>query len=453
MNTSLIVHLGIGAFTRAHQAWYLQHLIDRGETSWTMVVGSIRADTAPLLDALDAQAGAYTLEMVTPDGARTYEKIAAISEVVRFEPHAEKLIAAAARPKTKIVSFTVTESGYYLDPQGVLDLAHADVAADLEGGRTTIYGTLAGIVAARSRANAGPVTFLNCDNLRGNGTLIEGALGAFLRESGEPELAAWTAANATFPNAMVDRITPRSTDEVRTRVRAATGFDDRCPVMSEDFAQWVIEDHFAAGRPAWETVGAELVEDVAPYENAKLRILNASHSVISWAGTLAGFTYIHEATVDPRIHEIAHAYVTQNVIPTLRPSPIDLDAYRDVVLDRFRNPFIADTIARVAADSTAKIGGFFVPTIDAAATLGLPLESSAAVVALYFAFLERLHAKRLPYAYADGALELARLDETFSQPDPLATLLQNGRVFGPLATNAAFHRAVTLAVAGLGALR
>ena len=297
----VILHIGAGSFHRAHQAWYLHRLIESGDRRWSLTVGNIRGDMNPVLEALAAQGGAYTLETVTPQGERAYETVRSITKVVPWSADLDALVAAGAAPECKIVSFTVTEGGYYLDEHDRLDTANPDIAADLKGARTTIYGALAAILGARMKGNAGKLTLQNCDNLRSNGDRFKAGMLEFLRLREETALRDWMSANTSCPNSMVDRITPRPTPDVRERVKAATGFDDRAPVMGEAFIQWVIEDHFCAGRPAWETVGAEMVESVLPYEEAKIRILNATHSCIAWAGTLVGLQYIHEGALDAEI--------------------------------------------------------------------------------------------------------------------------------------------------------
>lgn len=217
------------------------------------------------------------------------------------------------------------------------------------------------------------------------------------------------------------------------RVKAATGFDDRCPVMAESFIQWVIEDHFIAGRPAWEDVGAEMVESVHAYEEAKIRILNASHSGIAWAGTLLGMQFIHEGTQDDEIRRYAYDYVTHDVIPALTPSPLDLEKYRDVVLERFGNPHIQDTNQRVAADGFSKIPGFLAPTFsDVFKAAGSP-DDTAALVALFFRFLERWHLGKLPYTYQDGVMDPATAHAMFEADDPLLKLCQDRLLWGGMA--------------------
>lgn len=454
MDHCTILHLGLGAFHRAHQAVYLQRLLDAGEQGWRLAGGNIRPEQAELLQALARQGGAYTLETVTPAGLRSYQRIHAIGEVLPYAPGLAALVARGADPATRIVSFTVTEAGYALDGAHRLDLGHPEVLADLarvrrgEAGES-IYGAVAAILRARRAAGAGPLTLLNCDNLRHNGTRFRAALLDFLQAAGEPALADWTQRNTSCPNAMVDRITPRPPPELRARVRAATGIDDAAAVTGESFIQWVIEDDFIAGRPPWERVGVELVESVQPYEEAKIRILNASHSCIAWAGTLAGLQYIHEGTAVPAIRQMAYDYVSDDVIPCLdrpgRPSPLDLAAYRDVVLERFANPAIADTNQRVAADGFAKIPGFIAPTVRERLAHGEGIAAVALLPALFLAFLQRWHAGTLPYAYQDQGMDPAQAHAICAAPDPVAALAAERPLWGDLAGEARLLAALRLA--------
>jgi D-arabinitol 4-dehydrogenase len=438
--SNVILHLGAGAFHRAHQAWYL-HRVNAsavpGETHWTLTVGNIRADMNAVLEALAAQNGTYTLETVTPQGERAYETIRSIEHVVPWSPSLDGLVAAGADPACKIISFTVTEGGYYLDEHDRLDTSNPDLATDLAGAHTTIYGALAAILDARRARGAGPVTLQSCDNLRSNGERFEAGMRAFLAARGQTALAEWFETNTTSPNSMVDRITPRPTPDVRERVKAATGFDDACPVMGEAFIQWVIEDRFRAGRPAWERVGAELVDTVLPYEEAKIRILNASHSSIAWAGTLVGLSYIHEGTADTDIRRFAHEYVTEDVIPCLTPSPLDLARYRDVVLDRFSNPYIQDTNQRVAADGFSKIPGFIAPTLAECFARGIEPRATAMLPALFFRFLDHWRQGALPYAYQDGVMDAEATRAFFSGPDPLAEFCGSRLLWGGMAQSPA----------------
>ncbi len=455
-----ILHLGLGSFHRAHQAVYLQALHDAGDTRWSLAGANLRPDMAEVLAALRAQGGRYTLETISPAGEVRYQRIGSIREVLPFESDLAGVIALGADPATRIVSFTVTEAGYYLDADHRLDPAFAELAADIERARRgesgqTIYGAVCAILRARRDAGAGPVTLLNCDNLRHNGERFRGGLLEFIERAGDPALRDWTAANTTSPNAMVDRITPRPPPELRERVRAATGWDDAAPVTGERFIQWVIEDDFIAGRPAWETVGVELVASVQPYEEAKIRLLNATHSCIAWAGTLVGLQFIHEGTHTPAIREMARRYVTDDVIPVLgtpgAPSPVDLPAYRDVVLERFGNPAIRDTNQRVAADGFSKIPGFIAPTVRERLARGEPIEAVAMLPALFLAFLGRWHRGALPYTYQDQGMDPAVAHAMCEAADPVAAFCADAGLWGDLAGDARLIDAVRRAGARVDA--
>lgn len=435
MNT--ILHLGLGSFHRAHQAVYLHQLQQTGDHRWALAGGNIRADMKDTIDALIAQHGAYTLETVTPHNERSYTRITSIQTVVPFDAELSGLVAIAADANTRIISFTVTEAGYYLDAKNQLDLNFADLSADVAAVKAgepvrTLYGALTTLLRARKQANAGPVTLLNCDNLRHNGERSRGGLLQFLSLVGDSALLVWVQANTSSPNAMVDRITPRPTPEVRARVLAATGVDDPVALMGESFIQWVIEDNFIAGRPEWETVGVEMVDSVQAYEEAKIRLLNATHSCIAWAGTLVGYTYIHEGTLDPVIRQFAYDYVTDDTIPVLLPCPIDLEKYRDVVLDRFGNPAIADTNQRVAMDAFSKIPAMIAPTVRDRLARGETINSVSMLPALFLAYLQRWHAGQIPYTYEDQAMDPKVAHAICASSDPVAAFCADTVLWGPL---------------------
>ena len=452
----LMLHLGLGSFHRAHQAVYLQRLHEQGDLRWQLAAGNIRPDMAETIAALQSQGGAYTLETVSPAGERVYQRISAISRVIAHDPALAGLVAAGADPATGIVSFTVTEAGYYLDAGNRLDFSYPDLAADLAAARQgraggTVYGALTAILRARRAARAGPLTLLNCDNLRHNGDRARSGLLQFIEAAGDSALLDWVTQHTTSPNAMVDRITPRPTAEVVARVQAATGAHDPAALMAEHFIQWVIEDRFAAGRPAWETVGVQMVESVDAYEEAKIRLLNASHSGIAWAGTLVGHRFIHEGTRDPAIRRLAFDYVTDDVIPVLdrpdKPSPIDLAAYRDVVLERFGNAGVADTNQRVAMDGFSKIPGFIVPTIRERLAQGASIASVAMLPALFLAYLQRWHQGRIPYTYQDQAMDPAVAHAICEAADPVAAFAADAALWGPLAGDARLLAALRAATA------
>lgn len=438
----VMLHLGLGSFHRAHQAAYLQALMETGDKRWSLVGTNIRPDMAQVLTALKAQDGAYTLETVSPAGEYRYQRIEAIRQVLPFDATLRTATEVAAQPSTRIISFTVTEAGYYLGPNGQLDTQAPDVQADLQKLRAgqagnTIFGAIAAMLRARMAANAGPVTLLNCDNLRHNGDRFRAMLRAFLDLLGDAPLLAWMLANTSCPNSMVDRITPRPPPELRERVRKATGWDDAAPVGGESFIQWVIEEDFANGRPEWEHVGVEMVKSVAPYEEAKIRILNGSHSCIAWAGTLAGMQYIHDGALTPDIRRLAYAYITDDVIPCLdkpgQPSPVDLPRYRDVVLERFGNAQVRDTNQRVAMDAFSKIPGFIAPTVRERLAAGQSINSVAVLPALFLGFLQRWHQGKLPYEYQDQAMDPAVAHAICESTDPVAAFCADASLWNELA--------------------
>ena len=436
----IMLHLGLGSFHRAHQAVYVQKLIDSGDDSWELAGGNLRADMLDVIEALQKQNGQYTLETVAPNGERFYDKITAIRHVIPFDENLSGLVTMGSSPDTRIISFTVTEAGYYLDDKDQLDLNFADLKADLERVKSgavgySIYGALVTILKARITKEAGPVTLLNCDNLRHNGQRFRKGLLQFIDLLGDAALKTWVEQNTTSPNDMVDRITPRPTPAVRQSVLAATGVDDPAALMGETFIQWVVEENFIAGRPAWEKVGVEMVDSVTPYEEAKIRILNASHSCIAWAGTLRGYTYIHEGTLDPEIRQLAYDYVTTDVIPCLTPSPLDLEAYRDVVLDRFSNAAIMDTNQRVAMDGFSKIPGYIAPTFRDCTARGASFDAVAVLPALFLTYLQRWHRGEIAYEYQDQAMDPAAAHAICESDDVVSAFCGDVNLWGSLAND------------------
>jgi D-arabinitol 4-dehydrogenase len=437
--TQVILHLGLGSFHRAHQAVYMQQLHDIGDRSWQLAGGNIRPDMQAVQEALIAQQGRYTLETVSPQQQRKYQLIESIKAVVPWDQTLSGLVGIASDINTKIISFTVTEAGYYLDPNNQIDWLAPDIQADLALARShragsTLYGALTHLLRARMATEAGPVTLLNCDNLRHNGDRSRAGLLQFVSKVGDAALSDWIQMHTVSPNAMVDRITPRPSSAVRERVRQATGLDDPAALMGESFIQWVIEDRFIAGRPDWGRVGVELVNSVDAYEEAKIRLLNATHSCIAWAGTLVGYTFIHEGTRDPAIEKMAYDYVTDDAIAVLdtpeQPCPINLPNYRDVVLARFSNPAIEDTNQRVAMDGFSKIPGFIAPTIRERLARNQSIASVAVLPALFLAFLQRWHAGKLSFTYQDQAMDPGVAHAICSAFDPVTTFCANKTLWG-----------------------
>lgn len=441
MNTQYTwLHIGLGSFHRAHQAWYLHKLIASGDTSWAIATGNIRNDAEAVAKTLADQGGKYVLETISPKGECAYEEIRSINKILPWQADLQPLIDEGALANTKVIAFTVTEGGYYLDTRYKLEVNNPAIAADLNGDNQTIYGTIAKILAKRMTNMTGSVTLLNCDNLRHNGERFYAGLVEFITLSGNASLLAWVTENVSSPNTMVDRITPRPTADLPARIKEKTGLIDNAPVMGETFIQWVVEDNFIDVRPNLEAVGVEIVESVVPYEEAKIRLLNAPHACIAWLGTLAGLEFIHESTLTDYIYKIAHDYATEDVIPCLGDNGIDLATYRDVVLERFTNPYIEDTNQRVAADGFSKIPAMVTPTMIECYQRGAVPHATAMFPALFFLFMERWHKGELPYEYQDGILNAQYVHAMFDAADPIHVYATDKALFGELAHKPEFEQ-------------
>ncbi len=434
------LHIGLGSFHRAHQAWYINELIKSGDESWSIAAGNIRNDSEHTVEALLAQNGEYVLETVSPHDERTYEVIKSIKKLIRWQSDLAPLIAVGAEEKTKVIAFTVTEAGYYLDSQYRLEQGNPNIQADLKGGHETIYGIIAKILKERMKLADGKVTLLCCDNVRHNGERFHDGLVEFLELTGQAEIAEWMKTHVTTPNTMVDRIVPRPAADLPARIQEKTGIEDKAPVMGETFIQWVIEDNFIDNvRPPLEKVGVQLVDSVIPYEEAKIRLLNVPHAAIAWAGTLMGKTFIHDSTLTESIRRVAYDYVTRDAIASLGEISIDLPAYRDVVLERFTNPHVKDTNQRVAADGFSKIPAQIQPTLIERYRSGVRPEATAMLPALFFVFMEQWHQGKLPYVYQDGILNEAAVHSMFQSDDPIRVFARDKALFGEVADNDDFE--------------
>jgi len=350
-----IVHLGLGGFHRAHMARYTHALMNGAGDAlrWGIVGAGLLPSDRRIADALNPQDGLYTLVERQGDDEHV-AVIGSIAEVIFSGEDSAALLDAIDRPEIRIVSLTVTEHGYCLNrATRRLDPAHPAVAADLADPRRP--HSAIGIIAEgyRRRRAAGRATFtaLTCDNIQHNGAVLKGAVLDYAALV-DADLAAWIASEARFPATMVDRITPVTTAEDTADLGVRYGVADNWPIFAETFTQWVIEDDFADGRPAWEEVGAQFVGDVAPYEFMKLRLLNASHLAIAGIGRLIGYTYVHEAMQGRLLRRYMTALMARETAPTLLPVPgVDLTAYQATLIKRFANPRIADTVERVNSDA------------------------------------------------------------------------------------------------------
>jgi fructuronate reductase len=353
-----LAHFGIGAFHRAHQAVFTElAAAATGSTQWGIVAGTQRSAT--VCRQLVPQDGLYTVLERGRD-EQSLRIIGSVREVLDGSADPEAMPAHLADPAIQVITLTVSEKGYRRDSQGALDRADPAVAADLEGAPPrTAVGQLVRGLQRRGRADAGPVTVLACDNLVGNGAVLRSLVLDFiahLPKTEARELEPWLTSSVRFPSSMVDRIVPATTAADRADVLALLGLQDQGTVVAEPFSQWVIEDDFAAERPAWEQVGVVLTADVAGWEKVKLRVLNGTHSTLAYLGALRGCSTIAEALQDAELAAVAESLIKQDVLPTLvAPEGLDLDDYGATVLQRFANPALRHTTAQVAMDGSQKL--------------------------------------------------------------------------------------------------
>jgi fructuronate reductase len=451
--TSGIVHLGIGAFHRAHQAVYTDAVLAAGDMRWGITAASLRsADTR---DALAPQDGLYTLNI-----RGETDQLAVIGSVLRVLVAPENpraLLDALCAPATAIVSLTVTEKAYCRDPAtGALDAKHPDIVHDLahpDAPRSAL-GLLAAAIARRRAEGVAPFTVLCCDNLPANGHAVHRVLTEFARLR-SPDFGAFVAGEIGCPDTMVDRIVPATTDDDRARVAAGLGMTDAWPVIAEPFTQWVIADRFSAGRPGWEAAGATMVQDVAPFEAMKLRLLNASHSALAYLGFLAGKETVADAMADPGLAAFA-ARVMDDATPTLAlPAGTDVVGYKRSLLERFRNPALRHRTWQIAMDGTQKLPQRILGTIADRLAAGLPIDTHALVVAGWMRFAAGVDEAGRPIDVRDPkAAELAAIAKfAGSVADRLApALLDLPDVFAALGQDGRVRAAVTAALARLYAV-
>ncbi|MFD6816969.1 nucleoside/nucleotide kinase family protein [Microbacterium sp. NPDC060132] len=454
-----IVHLGVGNFHRAHEAMFVDRLLAAGDADWGISGVGLLPHDAAMRDALAAQDGLYTLVTVTPDGTESARVIGALTEYLFAPDDPEAVQARLSDPATRIVSLTITEGGYGIDertgafvPQDAATLADLDDAAHGRGTPPrSALGHLAAALARRRAAGIAPFTVLSCDNIPGNGGVARTALSGFADRL-DPELGAWIRTHVAFPHSMVDRITPVTTDETRALVRERFGVDDRWPVRSEDFVQWVLEDRFPLGRPAFDTVGVQLVDDVEPYELMKLRLLNASHQAMSYLGILAGATMVHEVCADPLFRTFLRGYMQQEAVPTLRPVPgIDLDAYGEQLLARFGSTAVRDTLARQVVDGSDRIPTFLLPVVRERLATGGSIAHAVLVLAAWSVFLEGVAEDGTPTPVSDRRLALLRAAVAAEAAEPGA-FLDCTEVFGDLGRDARLRAEFVAARASLRTL-
>jgi mannitol 2-dehydrogenase len=444
-----IVHFGVGGFHRAHQAMYLDQLMNRGEAlDWGICGVGIMPVDQRMRDALRGQDGLYTLVVKHPDGRYDARVIGSIVDYRYAPDDPQAVLELMAAPSTRIVSLTITEGGYnFHHVTGEFNFEQPDVVHDLQDQAVprTAFGLVTEALRRRRARGLAPFTVMSCDNIQGNGSVAHKMFSAFASRK-DPELGTWIRDTVAFPNAMVDRITPVTSKEDIAQVAERFGIEDAWPVVCEPFVQWVVEDHFPSGRPAWEHVGAQMVQNVVPYELMKLRLLNASHQALTYFGHLAGYRYAHEVASHPLFEKFLLRYMMREGMLTLDPVPgVDLNAYCHTLIARFANPEVRDTLARLCAETSDRIPKFLLPVIRAQLASGGEIACSAAVVASWARYAEGRDEQGQPIEVVDP-LKQELMARAAHNRENITAFIENRSIFGDLIDQPRFVAAYTEAL-------
>jgi mannitol 2-dehydrogenase len=447
-----IVHFGVGGFHRAHEAMYVDRLMNDGQAlDWGICgVGTMPPDQR-MRDALQAQDGLYTLVVKHPDGTLEPRVIGSIVEYLYAPDDPEAVLARMTDPATRIVSLTITEGGYHVNQvTGDFDPSDAGIQHDLEPGvvPTSAFGLVVEGLARRRAAGVPAYTVMSCDNIPGNGDVARRMLTSYAKLK-DPELADWILSDVRFPNSMVDRITPVTADADRASLAERFGIEDGWPVVCEPFTQWVLEDAFGGQRPPFEDVGVQLVSDVEPYELMKLRLLNASHQALCYLGYLAGYRYAHEVCSDPLFVDFLLGYMDNEATPTLPAVPgVDLHQYKRQLIERFANPEVRDTLARLCAESSDRIPKWLLPVIREQLAAGRGIERAALVVAAWARYAEGIDEQGEPIEVVDRLRDRLVERAQRNREEPLV-FISDRDLFGDLVDDERFVQAYTSALSSL----
>ncbi len=423
--SNAVIHIGFGAFHKAHQAVYFQRLKDQGLADWSIYAVNLRAVDSDQF-AIEAATKDYSVTTFDEAGAEAVEVIDRHTAFYDWTKDPKGTEAALALPEVSMATITVSEAGYYFDTNGDLEVNHPVIAAERNGETpTSIYAYLSAGLQARRAADAGPISILCCDNLRNNGNILERNFIAYLSLFGQTDLLAWVQQNCSFPCSMVDRITPAPL------ARAAEGDTQGTPIIAEAFIQWVIEDDFCSERPPLEGVGVQIVQDVHPYEEAKIRVLNGGHTALTYLGALSGYDRFDQAMEDPELREHFSRFERVEVQRAMPEDiPLEVPAYIELIEGRFTNKLIADSIERICTDGFAKFGIFIRPTLEGCFAAGqIPAFTIRSIAAWFHYACLKMNGVR-DYAYHEPNWD--RLEPLLNREDPEA-FLSAPSLFGDLA--------------------
>jgi mannitol 2-dehydrogenase len=429
-----IVHLGVGGFHRSHQAMVVDRLLNEGKARDFAICGVGVLEQDRRMAAVMAEQGClYTLVTKHADGSREARVIGSIVDYLFAPDDPEAVVERLASPETRIVSLTISEGGYQADPAA-------------EGGSLTAFGLVVAALQRRHERGTGPFTVMSCDNLAHNGHIAREAVLSFARHL-DAGLGDWVAEHVRFPSSMVDRITPVTGEADRAATTEALGVEDGWPVVAEPYVAWALDDDFAAGRPPFEDAGVEVVPDVGPWERMKLRLANGGHQALCHLGVLGGFRYAHEAAADPGVAAYMTAYLDEEAAPTLEALP-GLDAFKGALLERWRNPAVADTLDRIRTDSSDRLPAWLLPVVVDNLASGGPVRASALACAAWARACEGYDDQGQPLPVLDRAADGLSQAAAAQADDPAAFLAQR-HLFGDLADDPRFRAAFLDARASL----
>lgn len=446
-----IVHFGIGNFHRAHQAVYLDDLFNSGrDRDWALIGAGVTSYDGAMRDKLKGQD--YLTTVVEQDVGKSAARVTG-AMIDFLDPNDRAgIIDKIADPAIRIVSMTITEGGYFINPaSGKFDPEHPAIVADAANpdDPKTVFGIiLAGLKRRRDRGVV-PFTVMSCDNIPGNGHVTENAVAGLARLSNDTDFAEWIADNVAFPNSMVDRITPATGAREIDHCRETFGIDDAWPVYCEEFKQWVMEDHFTAGRPALEEVGVTFVADVAPFELMKIRILNGGHAAIAYPGALLDIHFVHETMEEPLIRDFLRKLETTEIISCVPPVPnTDIQDYFKLIERRFANPKIGDTVARLAQDGSNRQPKFILPSTADRLAKGQDVQGLALVSALWCRYFEGKSDSGKVIEFNDASAERLQTAALASRDNPLV-FLELEDIFGDVGKSSAFQKRFVEALTSL----
>lgn len=399
-----IVHIGLGAFHRAHQAYFIDRYMDEtGDLNWGIAAVNLRKEDSATFATTAASENGYVLKTLSPEGDAEYRLVRSHVSFTDWNDSRQEAIDLVAMDSVKILTMTVTEGGYYLDSAGKLDPDSPIIAAEVKGEVTqSIYAYLRAGLNHRSKVNGAPITVLCCDNLRQNGKLLRRSFVEYLKLCGDEQLLKWIESNVSFPCCMVDRITPKPSPALVDETR--TIFDRKVdsPILGEDFIQWVVEDDFKNEFPKLEKVDVIITSDIDPYEETKIRVLNGGHTCLTYLGALQGYHTYDELMGDETLFKHYWDYEVEEVLPNLPGNvPFDAHQYLETVTARFRNSFIADTIERICMDGFSKFPIFILPTVRGCFDAGkLPIHGIRSI-ASWYVYANQAYNGRMKFNYVE----------------------------------------------------